>query len=110
MRGTVQFSNEVVAERLSKVLRDLYGDFKASAKRLALRVGADPRAAANWLSGTNAPQLNIAIDLMAADPEIEDAILDMVRTRREAMCKKSALNSSSPLASASASASANPAT
>jgi hypothetical protein len=93
MQGTMQTSNEVVAERLSKVLQTLYGDFKASAKRLALRIGADPRAAANWLSGTNAPQLHIAIDMMAADPEVEDAILDLVRTRREAMCKKSASNS-----------------
>lgn len=101
-----------VAEIFASFLRARYGVLRAGTKRLARMAGnADPRAAKNWLDGSNLPQFLHAIDLMAADPVVEEEILALVRSRREALCKNMAANSSRPsapgMASASASISAN---
>jgi hypothetical protein len=83
---------------------------RAGAKCLAARAGnADPRAAKNWLDGRNLPQLSHAIDLMAADPLVEEEILSMVRSRREELCQKLASKSWRRSAPASASDFAIPA-
>lgn len=86
MSGAVVLSTEALAASLSDVLRRRWSRYRSAAKELAAEVGADPRAAKNWLAGANAPRLADAIELMAADPEVEEHILSLVRGRREARC------------------------
>ena len=81
-------STEYVVRRLADALQRKWGVFRSPAKQLARLVGgADPRACKNWLEGRNAPHLAQALELMAADPEIEEAILAIVRGRRAEMEK-----------------------
>ena len=75
-------TTETVAERIATILRRRWSTYRSPAKQLARAVHADPRAASNWLSANNAPHLAQAIELMAADPDVEAAILDLVRGRR----------------------------
>ena len=81
---TAPISTETIAERIAEVLRRRWSAYRSPAKQLARDVSADPRAASNWLSGNNAPHLAQTIELMAADPEVEALILDLVRDRRSA--------------------------
>ncbi|UZO91732.1 Hypothetical protein RMP42_06017 [Roseomonas mucosa] len=93
MSGTVEpITNEAVVERLSATLQRRWGMFRSPAKMLARFVGFDPRACQNWLSGNNAPHLAQTIELMAADPKVEEAILDLVRARRAQRGDSRALN------------------
>lgn len=97
-------STEFVVRRLADALQRKWGVFRSPAKQLArLAGGADPRAAKNWLEGHNAPHLAQALELMAADPEIEEAILDIVRGRRAALENTPCRSSSTSAGSASAS-------
>lgn len=75
-------TTEEVVDRLSAALQRKWGAFRSPAKMLARAMGFDPRACQNWLSGNNAPHLAQTIELMAADPQVEEAILDLVRARR----------------------------
>lgn len=89
MSGVATLSSEAVAASLASVLRRRWSRYRSAAKELAAAVDADPRAAKNWLAGSNAPRLADVIELMAADPEVEAHILDLVRGRREARCSPS---------------------
>ncbi len=79
---TQAITTETVAEALASVLRRRWSSFRSPTKQIAASVGADPRAAKNWWEARNPPHLAQAIELMAADPQVEEAILDLVRARR----------------------------
>lgn len=89
MSGVATLSSDAIATSIAGVLRRRWSRYRSAAKELAADVGADPRAAKNWLAGANAPRLADAIELMAADPEVEEHILSLVRGRREARCSRS---------------------
>lgn len=86
MSFVAAITSETVAASLAHVLRRRWSRYRSAAKELAAEINADPRAAKNWLAGANAPRLAEAIELMAADPEVEEHILALVRGRREARC------------------------
>lgn len=89
MSGVAVVTSEALASSIGGVLRRKWSRYRSAAKELAAEIGADPRAAKNWLAGANAPRLADAIELMAADPEVEEHILALVRGRREARCSPS---------------------
>jgi hypothetical protein len=109
MSASIPTSDDV-ADHFASFLRARFGVMKAGAKRLARLAGnADPRAAKNWLDGSNLPQLRHTIEMMAADQEVEEEILALVRSRREALCNNVASKSSQRSVAGMASASARPA-
>jgi hypothetical protein len=71
-----------VGARVCGYLRERYGVLRHAPERLARDANATPRAARNWLDGECAPRLDNVVELMAADPEFEAAILEIVRGRR----------------------------
>jgi hypothetical protein len=71
-----------VGERVCSYLRERYGELRHAPERLARAAKATPRAARNWLDGECAPRLDNIVELMAADPDFEAAILEIVRGRR----------------------------
>lgn len=83
MSSTLQsITTEEVAEALAATLRRRWSLFRSPTKQLARLIGADPRAVKNWFEARNPPHLAQTIELMAADPQVEEAILDLVRARR----------------------------
>jgi hypothetical protein len=71
-----------VGARVTEWLRDRYGPLRHAPERLARDANATPRAARNWLDGECAPRMDNVVELMAADPDFEAAILEIVRVRR----------------------------
>ena len=56
-----------------------------AAKRLARIANATRRAAENWLAGLNAPAGDRLANLMAAHPELEQAVVTNIHHRRATM-------------------------
>lgn len=73
---------ETTGSRFCALLRERYGRLKHATKILARDACVTPRTAENWLERECAPRFEQAIELMAADPAIEAAVLEMVRGRR----------------------------
>lgn len=73
----------VVGGVICEALRARYGELKHAPKRLAALTGTTPRTAENWLAGQCAPQVAQLVELMAADPGIEEVVMELVRSRRE---------------------------
>ena len=70
------------AEVMHTAIEALYAPMKGAAKILAQACDTHPNTTANWLRKRNAPNGEQLVALMAADPEIETTILDLVRARR----------------------------
>ena len=71
-----------VSARFVGLLQDRFGPLRHAEKLLARMACSTPRSARNWLDGDCAPRIEHVIELMAADPVIEAAVLDMVAGRR----------------------------
>ena len=72
-----------VGGAICDALRAKYGELKHAPKRLAALTGTTPRTAENWLAGQCAPQSAQLIALMAADPAMEQVVMELVHARRE---------------------------
>src|SRR5438105_2304374 len=68
--------------RVRDYLRERYGALRHATLRLAQVGNSTPRAARNWLDGECAPGFDGLVELMAADPDFEAVVLDIVRGRR----------------------------
>lgn len=64
------------------VLRREYGPLKHAAKLLARHAKTTPRTAENWLAGTNAPNGEKLINLMAECNTLADEINRLIHDRR----------------------------
>jgi hypothetical protein len=82
MSAAITFDGPPVGIRVRDYLRNRYGELRHAPERLARAANATPRAARNWLDGECAPRLDNIVELMAADPDFETAILEIVRGRR----------------------------
>lgn len=71
-----------VGARFCAFLRGKYAPLKHANKLLARDARVTPRTAENWLDLECTPRFEQAVMLMAADPEIEAAVLDLVRGLR----------------------------
>jgi hypothetical protein len=60
-----------------------------AAKRLAQITKTSPRTAENWLLGLNAPSGDRLADLVAAHPDLEQAILSNFHARRACLHARS---------------------
>ena len=88
-----------LAASLSDALRREFGDTPSAAKRIAKLVRANPRAARNWLDGTNAPSGEYLVLLLRHS----DALLETVLTlagRSELMAVSGVLSLHEPMKAA----------
>ena len=66
-----------LAEELSGRLRCVFGDMKASAKRVARIAETNERTAENWIAGKNTPSARGLIALMAESEEFCIEVLEL---------------------------------
>ena len=81
-RGAV--TAELLTERLTPILRRVFGAERHGVKRLARAASVSPRTAENWLAGVNAPRLAEAIRLMAECDAIATEINALIAEQRDA--------------------------
>lgn len=82
MSATLALPGGSIGEAVHAYLRRRYGELRHAPVRLARAAQATPRAARNWLDGDCAPRIDNLVELMAADPDFEAAVLEIVRDRR----------------------------
>ncbi|WP_155820362.1 hypothetical protein [Komagataeibacter europaeus] len=82
MNGVI--SNIGVRDRLLGAIGREFRPLRCAAEMLARAAGRTPRAAKNWLSGTNAPDAEALIELMASCNTIADEVNALVEERRKA--------------------------
>lgn len=63
-------------------LRARYSPLRHAEKLLARSAGSTPRTARNWLAGDHVMRVRHLVELMAADPAFEDAVVGLVANRR----------------------------
>ncbi|MBM9401583.1 hypothetical protein JUN65_08285 [Gluconacetobacter azotocaptans] len=73
-----------VRQRLLDAIRREFSPFRFAAEMLARAAQKTPRAARNWLSGSNAPDAEALIELMASCNSIADEVNALVEERRRA--------------------------
>lgn len=71
-------------DALLKAIAREYSPLRSAAEYLARAANKTPRAAKNWLSGTNAPDAEALIELMASCSSIADEVERLVAERRAA--------------------------
>jgi hypothetical protein len=86
MRGALTADD--CAARFSTVLRRRFAWTKCADKFIAGRIGADPRAAQNYLYGKHCPPAHKLIELMAECSELADEVMALVAERRAARGEK----------------------
>lgn len=72
-----------VRDRLLNLIKREFEPFRFAAEMLARSALKTPRAARNWLSGTNAPDAEALIELMASSDSIADEVIALVQQRRK---------------------------
>ncbi|ARW47850.1 hypothetical protein [Acetobacter pasteurianus] len=72
-----------VRDRLLNMIKREFEPFRFAAEMLARSALKTPRAARNWLSGTNAPDAEALIELMASCDSIADEVNALVQQRRK---------------------------
>ena len=88
-----------VRDRLLNAIKREFNPFRSAAEMLARAANKTPRAARNWLSGTNAPDAEALIELMASCNSIADEVLSLVEERRLAREKPKCRGSELPAGS-----------
>jgi len=73
-----------VRDRLLRAIRQEFEPLRFAAEMLARASCKSPRAARNWLSGSNAPDAEALIELMASCNTIADEVNALVAERRAA--------------------------
>lgn len=86
MHGTLTADD--CAERFSAVLRRKFAWTRCADKWIADRIGADQRAAQNYLYGKHCPPAHKLIELMAECNELADEVNRLVAERRAARGEK----------------------
>lgn len=85
-----------VRVRLLEAIKREFAPLRFGAEMLARASQKSPRSARNWLSGTNAPDAEALIELMASCNSIADEVERLVAERRKAredtQCPGSPLN------------------
>lgn len=72
----------VVANRISTVLKAAYSEQRNAIKRIANKIGRDPRAVKAWMHGECAPSLASAIELAAQCDALAAEINRLIEERR----------------------------
>lgn len=72
-----------VREKLLSAIKREFEPFRFAAEMLARSAMRTPRAARNWLSGTNAPDAEALIELMASCDSIAAEVNALVQQRRK---------------------------
>ncbi|OUJ10321.1 hypothetical protein HK25_07075 [Acetobacter sp. DsW_059] len=75
--------NTPVRDRLLNMIRREFEPLRFAAEMLARSAMKTPRAARNWLSGTNAPDAEALIELMASSDSIAAEVNALVQQRRK---------------------------
>lgn len=87
-RGRLEMAGALTAndcaERISTVLRRKFAWMRCADKWLASRIGADQRAAQNYLYGKHCPPAHKLIEMMAECDELAAEINKIVAERRAA--------------------------
>jgi hypothetical protein len=82
MSTAIAMPLETVPEAIHRYLRRRYGELRHAPVKLARAASATPRAARNWLDGECSLRSDNLVELMAADPDFEAAVLEIVRVKR----------------------------
>ena len=75
---------EDCAERFGTILRRHTGDMRNASKRLARKIGADPRVVENYIYGRHCPPAAKLIELMAECADLAEEVNRLVAQRRAA--------------------------
>lgn len=74
---TATTANASVGEVVHAVLRQTYGRMRHGTELLARDARATPRAAENWVSGSNTPNAEKLVNIMRRCPELRAAIFQL---------------------------------
>jgi hypothetical protein len=92
-----------VRDRLLNVIKREFEPLRFATEMLARAAKKTPRAARNWLSGTNAPDAEALIELMASSNAIAAEVERLVAERRKAREEEECPGSNSGFAGSSGS-------